>query len=105
MKKSGELRMKYQYECKPMQECIDVANRMHCIDEEDTPYLLKYKFVKDIFDEELINSLAKMFCDIKRVNIFVQSRSLINECKNDGPMFKTKYDIGKLDEFITNAIE
>jgi len=47
MLKSGELKMKHQYECKPMQECIDVANRMHCIDVENIPYLLKYKYIKD----------------------------------------------------------
>jgi len=44
---NGTMKMKYDYICNPMQECIDVANRMHCIDPEDTPYLLKYKYIKD----------------------------------------------------------
>jgi len=87
-----------------MSKCIKLAGKVGKIPECDIPRIIKHSYFRDQFDKDLIQKICDMFCDIKRVNIYIQSKVFENECDLEEEHMMTKFKQEKIPDNVIAKI-
>lgn len=101
----GLLKYDYPDRTNPVKSCMKLSGKLSKIPEQDISKIIKHSYLKEMLDKDLIESLSNMFCKPERMNIYLQSKSLKDECIIQEDFMMTKFFVEEIPPSLLQAIK